>query len=499
MVASYRNLDIIKKLTSNIDEKNLNITPKYIKGYANDNSVDFIAKSLGLDKGLVKQYLNLEEKELDAYDPYHITDAKKEDFWEDDGKKIQQNYDQDTNTFKRGLYSNPELGGYGQTDFWYEDPFIPAFEIFFDTNDSAFFSGYDNLQATPKKNSIKYFIDNFGKNFDSSGYNSRLKIWEEFNNAFFKIFEKDTFNKNLKNKSYYITKLSGLDFLNKKIIKYGEDKITITLNEDVSMLSWYISELYKHLVYSYRNQRYMFPDNLLRFNMTIIINDMRNFQIPKNVNFSSDTNPVNSNSISNKDIKYEISEKSKIIYTLHDCNFSFFESKNYGNEIEIGGYGGGPTYNPQTLSFDIFFKSVTRSSVFPLIDNSLTIDPWETDLTKNGLKLDYINNLSRINTNKKPEKKSFTNQLLSKSKQTILNQGLNYADNLEKKLREVRGDIINKLLSQINNISGINKIEPDNIYDGSFNNLIDPVNAAKKLASGLINDLQDTIRDSSNF
>ncbi len=49
------------------------------------------------------------------------------------------------------------------------------------------------------------------------------------------------------------------------MIKYNEDKITITMNEDVSMIAWYLSELYNNISYSYRNQRFMFPENLLRF------------------------------------------------------------------------------------------------------------------------------------------------------------------------------------------------------------------------------------------
>ena len=118
-----------KKATNNV---------RYIKGYAQDSAIEALANSLNINKGLFKQVLGLEDKKLDVYDPYHTSDAKKEEFWFDnsgdvplDGGVVQQLYDEDTNTFKRALYSQH---GFRQNDFWYEDPFIPSFELFFDEN-----------------------------------------------------------------------------------------------------------------------------------------------------------------------------------------------------------------------------------------------------------------------------------------------------------------------------------------------------------------------------
>jgi hypothetical protein len=238
--------------------------------------------------------------------------------------------------------------------------------------------------------------------------------------------------------------------------------------------------------------------------MTIKINDMRNHQMPQCSNPSSDTNKVNKDYNINKDIKYTLSPKSQIVYTLHDCNFNFFESKNYGNDLEIGGYGGGPTYTPQSLTFDIFFKSVTRSSKFPLINNGLTIDAWQSslftkDVAEVGTKQNYLDDLSRIKTEATPQKKGYLNQLLGKAQQTIANNSLNYMDNLETYLREKRGSTVNELLSQFSNATTINKIEPDNVYNNNFNDRTNVVNFGKEMASGLLNDLQDTIRESTNF
>jgi hypothetical protein len=484
---------------------------KYIKGYANQSALEGLASTLNINKGLFKQMFGLEDKKLDAYDPYHTSDAKKEEFWLTgqytydgtnyelksdtitnlDGKSVQKIVDEDTSAFKRSLFSQL---GYGDTDFFYEDPFVPEFELYFKT-DSPFFS--DNISS---KNSLLYFINNYGE-IDPTGYGSRLDLWNEFKNVFFKIFQSEIKNdvgRNLKNKAYYITKLEGINLLNKKIIKYGgtdSDKITITLNEDISMIAWYIAELYNNLVYSYKNQRFMFPENLLRFDLMIKINDVRNFVIPVKDKKTSK-------------IMNEISKKSQIVYTLHDCNFDFFESKNYGDSIEIGGYGGGPNITPQTLSFNIFFKSVTRWSEFPLqnpLKNSKfykpgSIDGWEQKLSHvDTIEEKYSENLNRSKEISTTKGSNYANDLLGAATQTVVNQGLNYMDSLESKLREVRGSVVNNALQQLNNASGINKIEPDNVYSPDFNNRISLSNFGKQLASGLLTDLTNSARDAANF
>lgn len=502
MALSYKNLlntSALKELGSGSLLKPISKnTAKYIKGYANDTAVEALANSLGVNKGLLRQTLGIDDKKLDAYDPYHTSDAKQEEFWEGlDGKTIQKDQDEDTNTFKRSLYSNPELGGYRQTEFWYEDPFVPSFELYFDDTSPLFNEDQNH------KNCLNSFLSSY-QVIDDNGYASRSVIWKEFKNVFFKIFEKDierNTERNRPNKAYYISKIEGLENLNKKIINYPEDKIKITLNEDVSMISWYISELYNNLIYSYRNKRFMVPENVIRFEMVIKINEIREYQLPVSANKSSDTLPVDKNYI-NKDIKYIKSPKSQIIYTLHDCTFNFFESKNYGNDIEIGGYGGGVSYTPQSLTFDISYKSVTRSSKFPLINESLSIDAWENSIATNepidGTKQKFYNDLDRA-AEKSPEKKGYLNQLLGKANQTVANQAINYMDNLENKLRDVRGKTVNGLLSQFNNLTTINKIEPDNVYNKNFNDRTSVSNFGKQLASGLLNDLTSTVRDATNF
>ena len=517
MPLSYRNIINTGQLSSALANgdfslsgvlKKPSVTAKYIKGYAKEDAIQALAKLVGLDSALFKQIFGIEDKQLDAYDPYHTSDAKAEDFWSKsspyffDGKEIQANYDEDTNTFKRNLYSE---FGFRQNDFWYEDPFIPSFELFFDENSPLF----DNTNSA---NSLYNFIQKYLQ-IDPAGYGDRERLWWEFRNIFFKIFETDLHrnsNRNIKNKAYYITKIAGLQNLNKKMIKYGPpdgDKITVTLNEDVAMIAWYLAELYKNIIYSYKNQRYTMPENVIRFDMTIKINDMRIFQIPQSNNQSSQNVPVDTNYLLNQEITYALSPKSEIVYTLYDCTFDFFQSKNYGDELEIGGYGASQSYTPQTLSFDIYYKSVSHYSEFPLIDNNISITPWGDTLYDDtgqigadGTKQNLYDNLDRIQQNPaNTAPQSFLNSLLGKAAQTVVNTAASYADSLETKLRTIRGSAVNSLLSQMNKITGINKIEPDNVYSANFNNRTSLSNLGSSLASGLLTDLQDVLRNSANF
>ena len=80
-------------------------------------------------------------------------------------------------------------------------------------------------------------------------------------------------------KSYYIESISGLDKLSSKMVKYGTDLITIQLTEDISLKSSYLAELYNNLTYSYKNQRYLIPENCMRFDLMIEITDIRIFRL----------------------------------------------------------------------------------------------------------------------------------------------------------------------------------------------------------------------------
>jgi hypothetical protein len=495
------------------DDKRINA--KYIKGYDSETFMENIfSGKLGTSDTQSKfgALFGFENKEVDPYDPYTTADAKKEHWWKNNpsGRVLYPKIDEDVNEFRNVLFRENSIEQY-------EDPTILGFEISFDT-DSPFFDGGTEKEKmlfnndplfTPTKlpfiqrqvNSLGYFLQKYGNQLGILEIENRFYYWKEFKEKLFTIFKDETSKQNIYDKPYYINKISGLRNLNKKIIKYGEDKITISLNEDVRMLAMYLSELYNNLVYSYKDKRMMIPENLLRFDMNIKISDMRNFTLP-----TGKLNPALKED-KNENFKYEISPKSTIMFTLHDCSFDFFDSYNFQDDITMAGYRASmPTQSD--LEFNIIYKSVTRWSNYPLLNNK-EIVPWEISSATNGLETikngkvpnkDYYNELQNIKTSGPTvESKGFWNNKLTSMRQTVSNAGLNYIDNLETHLREERGQFVNDTLNSFRNSTGINKMEPDNVYSPSFNNRIDLNNAKKSLAADLLNDLSNDVTNITNF
>ncbi len=476
--------------------KDQRINPKYVKGYESetfwesvfggqlgvDNTSDVLGANSTEMQSRFGQLFGFENKELDPYDPYTTSGAKLEEFWKKPGRVLFPTIDEDVNLFRNVLFpdSSSDNKISIMSEDQYEDPTKLGFEIAFDIDSPLFYGSDYKTTKEPAYNSIEYFFKKYGKSDHPIGdIQWRYKIWLEFKERLFSIFEKNLEKTNKNNKPYYINKISGLKNLNKKINNYEEDKLTITLNEDVRMISWYIAELYNNLAYSYKNKRWMIPENLLRFNMNIKIHDMRNFVMP----------------IKEEDkIKYENSPKSTIMYTLRDCSFNFVNSYNFEDEITQAGYGASMPPESQ-LQFEIIYKSVTRWTDLPLLGDN--IRPWEKDF---NIDMDHFKDLQRIKSEKpNTEPKGFWNDKLGSISQTVANAGLNYLDNLETRLREERGKFVESSLNEFRNWTNINKIEPDNVYNTDFNNRLSLKNAGKALASDLLNDLEGGVRDITNF
>ncbi len=136
----------------------------------------------------------------------------------------------------------------------------------------------------------------------------------------------------------------------------------------------------------------------------------------------------------------------------------------------------------------------------------------ETELRQDRVKTnniayeDYLNqtqktkkNNADVNLGAITPKTNLLNDLFEKSKRTITSQGVNYLYNVENRISQLRGEIVNDLLDQFRKKTTINKIEPDNVYEPGFNNNIKLENVGKSMASSLLNDLENTIKQTGNF
>ena len=130
-------------------------------------------------------------------------------------------------------------------------------------------------------------------------------------------------------KSHYIQGVTGLDNLleqvnnftedKKQFVQFGTDKITLKLYEDVELSLGYLAMLYKKMTWSRINGKQMIPDNLLRFDMNIIISEVRNFNTVL-------TSMTALDSVDGRKVNIlsdVLDNVSRYVYRLYDCQFVF--------------------------------------------------------------------------------------------------------------------------------------------------------------------------------
>lgn len=301
------------------------------------------------------------------------------------------------------------LGSFVSTSGENEDPTILGFDFIIDRVNSPLFNG-----------AVRDFITRFS---NISEVRSRILIYEEFLNQFNKFFyfnasnETQTDigrNKNISGtndvktnpkRAYYLKQIAGLSRLmeqnssnefKKSFVAYNTDKIKLTLTEDVSQSMGHLSSLYKALSWSRINGKQVIPPNLLRFNVDIVVTEVRNFnRVIKFRGNGGDTLKVFSDLI------------SKYTYTLYDCQF-FFANMPHGDSLTMEVNGSNTLkdyeiefdYKFSSMRFDKFNFNVSNSSgnvniTSDFIDNKLnnpkSISPVDTNrFSSNGFSLNLL-------------------------------------------------------------------------------------------------------------
>jgi hypothetical protein len=260
--------------------------------------------------------------------------------------------DRNMDVFRYGLHTI--------TDSEFEDPTYLGFTIEIDEN-SVFFTH------------VKPFLEKHSSRMDMS---SRIPVYDEFVNKIQQVFKSqesvESDNKKAAYvKSHYINTISGFDSLQKKFIKWRADKLTIELYEDIAMYSTYLAHLYNNLVYSYETGRMIIPENLLKFNLYIKISEIRNLTSIRKLKSSDASDRQIADSLKNN--------VTCLTYKLYDCEFDFFGSKPFMDEITQAGIdAAAPTFS--VLTFDLYFKSVSRRMFNPLIKSAISINDERDDL-----------------------------------------------------------------------------------------------------------------------
>lgn len=436
----------------------------YVQGYLPTGAMGLINDFLPTE-GLLGDFLGGFKKTLDDYSAYHTQDF----------------FDSESNVFRYGLrdYDDDEF------NYDYEDPTYPGFKIMLDLDSPLFKSAAEGT--------AQQFLISYGRLIPE--LEARLEIYDEFYKTLFKIFDTSDSSSSVsarKRKEYYIQTIDGLEKLNQKFIKYDGlkgDILTVTLTEDVTYIAAYLAELYNNLVYSYKYQRCLIPENCLRFDMYIRISDYRNFKIP---------NPA----AEDTGIAFVTAAPSNMIYRLHDCTFSFVDSQTFTNSIQVGGFGA-PSMagTPATMQFKIYYKSVSKELNPNFIKGGIQMRNKMTDiLNKKGV----VNNDVLFDHNQDTyeqytdDKEKGFKRLTSFLKDKAISAVEGVGDTLMQKLREKRGEMVNEMLSELRSNLKVPKIYPNNVYDDSFYkfNLQNVFGGA--MASGY-NSLETGIQSGLNF
>lgn len=265
------------------------------------------------------------------------------------------------------------------------------------------------LNGSPLFNELSTFLD-FADNNNIVDVASRRENYNDFINQFAKFFNVDDRNRGIFKednnfnsfKTHYLHGISGLDKLihhtgmgyegGRQMVDFGKDKLTFSLAEDITINAGYLSALYRTLIYSKRNGRMLFPENLLRFDMAIIVSEIRNFNRVSNVVAKADKDSSELIPVLNDNV-------SRYIFTLYDCQFNF-NKYSFKNDIKQGGESIDGL--SEGLTFDVYYKYVETE-----------MEKFNFNPDMNSDQQKYINDTKLMPTSyqQNPDPESDTNKL----------------------------------------------------------------------------------------
>jgi len=234
--------------------------------------------------------------------------------------------DRQTHHFKNGLELANNTGdkeNVSNIENLDEDPVIFGFDFIINHISSPLF---DRTEKQNGNNLGDGTIDEFFRFAISNGLKeieNRVGIYNQFLNQLELLFLStrggsfDTF------KGHYIIGVDGLSDLvnkstglgsNKQFTDFGKDKITLTLREDTHLSGGYLTTLYNTLSYSKINGKQVIPDNLLRFDATIVVSEIRNYKRIRKQISNGDSRELTT--LVNDSV-------SRYMYNLYDCQFVF--------------------------------------------------------------------------------------------------------------------------------------------------------------------------------
>jgi len=415
--------------------------PVAFVAYPGDRDIDGLPKELGVE--VTNNFTSIDTSDIQGniYDNFYFFN------------------DQSGYEFLHKLDNEVYLTSYSETNSDNEDPISFGYDFIINFNNSPLFNGG---------------IENFLESQLYIGYEeitSRLRLITEFKRQFFKFFKTDSpisVGQNFIPRTYYLKSLAGLSQLTeningekiKQFTDYDKEFLTLTLNEDVSVNMGYLVSLYKTLSYSKVHGKKMIPDNLLRFDLDIIVTEMRKYNRVYN---------------RNSDGFFNYSDgMSKYRYKLYECQF-IFDKMTHDDAINMSEPG-------INTGFDlkINYKFTTMKFEKFLDQNSILNDNGSISRKQN-----FVNN-AKININ---SDRDSTGKSDSEDIGFVVRNGSIELLKNDKVLYPISGyfEFNNK---QVN-------YQPDNLqYSGEYSSTIDALDAnAKSNRKSSLNKLLEKTKD----
>ena len=240
-------------------------------------------------------------------------------------------------------YPPLRLNQFVETPYENNDPIAYGFEVIIDYDNSPLLNG-----------AVEDFITQFQ---NLTEVKSRLPILQEFKQQFYKFFKTNSPASTITSNSlqfsqmaqasfnnqtggqrqnylaYYLKKITGLEHLveantpekNKSFVEYRKDKIVLSFTEDVSLSLGTLASMYKLLYWSRINGKNIIPENLLRFDCTIIVSELRNYTRVQQV--VAGGNP-------SETVQVLADNLSRYVYDLYECQL-FFDKMSHPSEISL--------------------------------------------------------------------------------------------------------------------------------------------------------------------
>jgi len=295
---------------------------------------------------------------------------------------------------------------------------------------------------------------------------------------------------------WYFQSIDGLneawnrDFMVTKFKK----EITVNCLESVDLRITALMDLYRKVAFDWQNRRAILPDNLRKFDLSIKVYDVRNFQKNPGKYLNQDKRNENKNLQNTEFLGEDYSVTNQVTFNLSHCEFIPNESGNMFSNISNS------TYEQASQIIKISYENIQEDNIYrSLLALNNSSHYYVRDYLRKELDILAGNNTAGNNTFKNfvpPSIEGANNPNFGQRIQESANELLDSVNpiNLNAELDNIYDDIRQNISAEAANLirNRLNSLYLGNVYDFSpattegvaRNRIVNaPANAIKKIGN----------------